>query len=214
MTGVPRSGWWAVLVATALVAAGTVAALVAGGLTDGGGPGVLRSLPFLVVALLFWRWVLRDVWERARPRTDPTTGGAVPTSEQVGPWGVVGRVMIASIVVAGSLLVWAGATWERDAAGAVRAAEQAEVRARRLGLTYDEVAALVDAHRTAEDATGSRAAAAELDDRLAVPDARVVDVAVGGAGVAIFLLPSGGEPCGVLVIDTDDLRSTRTAQAC
>lgn len=212
-----RIGWWFVL-AAALVAAGAnlviLGARTVRAVADGSAGDALGSLPLLVLAGLFWRWVLRDVWERARPKVDPYTGDAAATSEQVGSWGVVGRLLLAAMVLGSSLLAWGATEMERDERPARRAAERAEVSARRNDLTYDQVARIVDSHRSAADATGSRQASKELDGLLDVEGARVVDVAVGEAGTAIFLRPIGGPPCGVLVIDRDDLRSTRTATSC
>ncbi len=211
-----RAGWWSLL-AIALTAAALNIVLLGTrtveAITDGSAGDALGSLPILVLAGLFWRWVIRDVWERARPRVDPETG-ATKTSEEVGPWGVVGRVLIALMVLGGSLLAWGASELEQDLRPARRAAERAEVQARRSDLTYDQVAKMVGSHRTGDDPTGSDGASKELDELLGLDDARVVDVAVGDAGVAIFVRPAGSPACGVLVIDRDDLRSTRTSSTC
>ncbi|CAN5309472.1 hypothetical protein BH20ACT3_BH20ACT3_16750 [soil metagenome] len=109
-------------------------ALVDGAMVDALGTGLTAGL-----SLIFWRWITIGAWVRSEP---PAGDEQEPRSEPVGPWGVVGQVLMVTVV--GGLvavLLWTSVA-ER---GATRAAEgvrvDAERAARQAGLTVDQVRA-------------------------------------------------------------------------
>lgn len=164
------------------------------------------------LTLLFWWWITLGSWNRFRPPTDPDTGLPLREEEPVGPWGVVGRVLV--VVLVGTFV--AGGLWlASEARDATRAAEavrdRAEREANRRDLTVADVEqARADGLTWAADGEGPD----PYQELLSVPGASVADVSVDGARAAILLRLPESPPCVVVDIDADDLISTRITSSC
>ncbi|HEX2575664.1 MAG TPA: hypothetical protein VHK88_04895 [Aquihabitans sp.] len=160
-----------------------------------------------VAFLAFWRWIALGAWQRSRP-VDPAIGGARP--ERMGPWGVVGVILLLAIVVGfGGLSVWAGIEEGRDDAAAEEVRDRAERAVRRAGTTAEDVRR-ADAAAVAWAGSDGRG---PYDDLLSVPGAEVVDVSVFDGNAAILLRPDRG-PCVVVTIDADRLVRSRIYGDC
>jgi hypothetical protein len=166
------------------------------------------------LTLLFWWWITLGSWTRFRPPADPETGLPIRHEEPVGPWGVVGRVLVVVLVAT----FVAGGLWlASEARTATRAAEQVRDRAERLAnernLTVADVEqARADALVWTLDPTGPD----PYDELLDVPGASVDDVSVDDDGdrAAVLLRLPSSPPCVVVDIDADDLVSTRITNSC
>ena len=211
-----RWGWMALaalsalfLVGTALVGAWTIGIAI----RDGGRWGVLTALVPVALGLLFWRWIALGAWLRANPPIDPETGEPVREPEEVGPWGVVGRVLLGIMVLAlVGIGVWAATAGRQATDRAETVRDQAERIARRRSLTVADVA----------DAQDARIAWASSPDGEADPyqallpgtEATVIRVSVSDEGAAILIEPDRAPPCVVVTVDRNDLIRSRLSDAC
>lgn len=164
------------------------------------------------LTLLFWWWIALGAWSRFRPPTDPATGLPIRDEEPVGPWGVVGRVLVVLLVgtfVAGGLWLAVGARRATQAADRVR--ERAEREANRRELT---VADVEQARADAAVWVASGEGPDPYQELLSVPGASVADVSVDGDRAAILLRLPESPPCVVVDIDADDLIATRLTSSC
>lgn len=178
-----------------------------------GQPGSAASaLGVGALTLLFWWWITLGSWNRYRPPTDPSTGLPLRDEEPVGPWGVVGRVLVVVLVgtfVAGGLWLAVEARQATSAAEDVRA--RAEREANRRNLTVADVQQAQRDHQVwSWDAASGTDPYVELLD---VPGARVWDVTVEN-GRALVLLRLDRVPCVIVEIDRDDLIRTHTTTRC
>lgn len=164
------------------------------------------------LTLLFWWWITLGAWRRFRPPLDPATGLPVHEEQPVGPWGVVGRVLVVVLVagfVAGGLWLAVEARQATRAAEAVR--DRAEREANRRDLTVADVArARADGLVWAADGEGPD----PYQELLPVEGAVVADVSVDGDRAAVLLRLPDSPPCVVVDIDADDLISTRLTSSC
>lgn len=183
---------------------------------DGRLGSAVSALGVGALTLVFWWWITLGSWNRFRPPTDPTTGLPIrdEATEPVGPWGVVGRVLVVVLVttfVAGGLWLAFEAREATRAAEAVR--EDAERQANERNLT------VADVERASTDALAWIASGEGPDPYeglLDVPGASVDDVSVDDDGrhAAILLRLPDSPPCVVVDIDADDLVSTRLTGSC
>lgn len=213
---VSRWGWVALaafaglqFLITALAGAWTIGLAV----RDGGRWEVLLALVPVAFGLLFWRWIALGAWLRANPPIDPDSGQPVHEPEEVGPWGVVGRVLLGLMVVGFVALAVLAATVDRQATDeAEQVRDRAERVARRKGLTVADVADAVD-DRTIW-AFRPQGSPDPFEELLAVPGALVVDASTSGDGAAILLEPEDSPPCVVVTIDRNELIRSRLTGDC
>lgn len=185
------------------------------GLAIGDGPttGTLLGIVSVAFGVLFWWWIAAGAWLRAYPPMDPETGEPVRSHDDVGPWGVVGRVMLGTMVVAFVGFGLYAANESRIATGTSEAVrDDAERTVRRQAVT------VVDVEETQKEGRVWRLRGSQGPDPyqslIAVDDASVRDVSVTVEGAAILLEPDRGPPCVVVTIDRDDLIRSRVAGAC
>lgn len=202
------------LVTTVLVTTWQVGLAVA----DRDAGETITAIAFGGMQALFWKWIGLGAWERARPAIDPETGEPLPPSEPIGPWGWVGRGLLAVLVI-GFVGIGAWATLDaREQDVAVdRVRDDADRAARRADLTVADVVAVVGPD--VDSATGldrlERLERLErLDQLLGVEGAAVIDASAGDGRAAVLLEPTRGAPCVVLEIDRNDLASTRLVSSC
>lgn len=214
-----RIGWVAFAV---LALVGFVASAIGGAFTIGielanGSPfTTLTAAGTTLLWLVFWRWVGLGAWLRAHPPLGDD-GLPIRTLDPVGPWGVVGRVLLSLLVVGFvTVTVWGAVSNRRSNDRAERVRVAAERVARSDELTVAEVKAASTAQLTwAWDADQSDAGLSPLDQLLTVPDARVIDASVTDEGAAVLLRPNGdGPPCVVVTVDNDDLIRSRLTNDC
>lgn len=164
------------------------------------------------LTLLFWWWITLGAWNRFRPPLDPETGEPVHDDEPVGPWGIVGRVLVVVLVatfVGGGLWLAYGARQATQEAEAVRG--RAEREANRRELTVADVErARAEGLTWAADGEGPDPYQQLLD----VEGATVADVSVDGDRAAILLRLPDSPPCVVVDVDADNLISTRLSNSC
>ncbi len=167
------------------------------------------ALAFGGLQATLWKWIGLGAWERARPRVDPDTGEPLPPSEPIGPWGWVGRGLLAllAVVVLG-FGAWITVEGRDEAAATERLRGDAERAARRADLTVGDVAASL------APGLDHLARLEELERRLDVDDATVVDASAADGRAAILLRPDGGGSCVALDLDRNDLASTRVVSSC
>ena len=216
-----RSGWLLLAVVSAALALLTLV----GGLWSAGAAiaygsviGAIGPLAGTAFSVLFWRWIGLGAWERAHPQVDPETGRPLPPGEEVGPWGWVGRAMLALILIAfigGG--TWATIAGRHDDQRRADLQDRVERTAKRSGLTIDRIDAAVLAHKswllTADDgATG--VGPDPLDALLRVPGTTVEDASAEADRAAILVRPDEGPPCIVVDLDVNDLVSTRQTSRC
>jgi len=182
-------------------------------LSDGRVLGALGSIVTIGFGLLFWKWITQGAWHRANPPVDPVTGRPGVPSEPIGPWGVVGRVLM--VLIVGTIVV--GGVWsvvaERrstDAAEGIR--DQAERTVRRRGITPRRVEQARVDH--AAWAIGPSGTSDPYDELLTVAGADVLDVSVRDGGAAILLRPDAGPPCVVVSIDGNAVVRSRLLDRC
>lgn len=211
-----RWGWLALagFAALAFVWTAVGGAWFAGvALSDGRVLGALGSIVTTGFGLLFWKWIGQGCWYRAHQPVDPVTGRPGVPSEPVGPWGVVGRVLI--VLIVGTIVVggvWSVAAERRSTDAAERVRHQAERTVRRLGITPRRVEQSRVDH--AAWAIGPRRTSDPYDELLTVPGADVLDVSVRDGKAAILLRPDGGPPCVVVSIDGNDAVRSRLLDRC
>ncbi|MEZ5178734.1 MAG: hypothetical protein R2746_10765 [Acidimicrobiales bacterium] len=174
--------------------------------------GAAEAAGLGALTLVFWWWIALGAWNRYRPPIDPATGRPKRAEEPVGPWGIVGRVLVVVLVLAfvggGGWLAW-------EARQATRAAEDVRHRAEREASRRQLTVADVDRARAAELTwAGDQEGPDPYDQLLEVEGAYVSDVSVDGNRAAILLRLPDSPPCVVVDIDADDLISTRLSNAC
>lgn len=214
-----RWGWLALAAIGSLLFVTTAlgGAWVAGlTLTDGPVLDALGGLVSVGVGLLFWKWITLGAWYRANPPVDPETGLPTGRPEPIGPWGVVGRVLmvllVGSIVVGG---IWFATLDRRATAAAEKVRDQAERTVRRKGLTVEQVSTARDEHWAwAWQSDGTADNADPYDALLTVAGADLVDVSVGEGEATILLHPDESPPCVVVTIDGNDLVRSRLTPDC
>ena len=215
-----RIGWiaFAVLALVAFVGSAIGGAFTIGvALADGSPFDVLKAAGPTVIWLIFWRWIGLGAWLRAHPPLGED-GLPVRTLEPMGPWGIVGQVLLSLMVVGFvTLTVWGTVVDQRDSERAEQVRSDAERIARNDELTVARVKAADLAYPnwawTAADAADP--GPSPYDDLLTVPDAHVVDAAVTDQGAAILIRPDGSGPrCVVVTIDNSDLIGSRLTDDC
>lgn len=179
---------------------------------DGRPGGAFEALALTALGLVFWRWIALGAQDRTRP--DPDAAPAEP----IGPWGVVGRLMLMVLVI-GVLAAgaWGLASQRRIDRATDRVRAQAESLALDRGLTAARIDAAARAHRrwlaTASDAELARGDS-PLQRLLPVTGAEVVAASVrDGQGALLLRLPES-PPCVVLVVDRNDDVGTRLTGDC
>lgn len=180
---------------------------------DGASTGTLLSIVSVAFGVLFWWWIAAGAWLRAYPPIDPDTGEPVRSHDEVGPWGVVGRVMLGTMVVAFVAFGQYAANESRIATGeAETVREQAERIARRQEIT------VADVEQSVEEGQRWRLGGSRGPDPyqslIAVDDASVRDLSVTAEGAAILVEPDRGPPCVIVTVDRDDLVRSRLAGTC
>lgn len=206
-----RTGWWLLAAVSGLLLAGTALGGVVVGwaaVVDRDAFALLRIAVAAGFGVLFWRWILLGAWLRIRPPDgiDPAV------ADPVGPWGVVGRVLLALLVVGfvgGG--VWASLAGDRAIERAEEARDAAVRAAKDRGLTVDDVTAAQGAAAIwATDPSGPDPLSTLLD----VPGAEVVDVAANGDEASILLRTDDSPPCAVVDIVQGDLIRGRLTDRC
>ena len=182
-------------------------------LADGRGGAALETVGLGVLVVVFWRWIMLGAWLRYRPPLDPETGQPVRVAEQIGPWGVVGRVLLMVIVVGFMAIgVAVALSSDRSTKEAEKVQDRAEFAARDLDLTVADLrAANVDHQAWAINADGQPDPYRAL---IHVKGATVIDVAVVDDHGSILLRLPNSPPCVVVDIDRHELISSRLINNC
>lgn len=186
-------------------------------LADGSPFTTLMAAATTIVWLAFWRWIGLGAWLRAHPPLGDD-GLPVRTMEPVGPWGIVGRVLLSLMVIGFvTTTVWGAVVENRTTERAEQTRVKAERAARSNELTVADAKAASLAYSTwawsAADAVDP--GPSPFDDLLTVPNAHVVDVSVTKDGAAILVHPdSGTPPCVVVTVDDSDIIRSRLSQDC
>lgn len=212
-----RWGWYAL----AGIGAAAFLAMALGGawglglaLRDGEAAGAVLGAGPVVLGLVFWRWITLGAWFRARPPLDHDTGQPVAPAEPIGPWGIVGQVLLVLIVGGFTILAAYAASLDRsstDAAEEVR--EQAERTVRGNAVTVARVEQAQVAHGTwAWDGGAGRPD--PYDELAVVPGAELVDVSVRQGQASLLFSPDDAPPCVVVTVDADDLVRSRLTTDC
>jgi hypothetical protein len=208
-----HTGWAALAVVGALLfvataLGGTYAfglALVDGAVLDAVGTALTIGL-----SLVFWKWITLGAWVRAQP--PDADQAAEPAAEPIGPWGMVGRVLMIGLVgvlVAGVL--WGNVVDRSSTNAAQEVRSEAEREARRVDLTVGQV----EQARALDDAsTGDDRAPTSVAGLLDVPGARVVDTSVDEGRAALLLRPDTSPPCVVVSVDANGIIASRITTAC
>lgn len=210
-----RWGWLALAGVAGLLFVTTAvggAWIVGLALADGEVLNAVGGIVPIGFGLVFWRWIALGGWYRANPPVDPETGRPTGRPEAVGPWGVVGRVLM--VLIVGTLVI--GGIWfttldRRTTAAAEEVRDEAERTARRRGLTTEQAATAREDHQLW---TSGSAGTDPYDDLLSVPGAEVVDVSVRDGEAAILLRPDDSPPCVVVTVDGSDLVRSRLSSDC
>lgn len=185
-------------------------------LSDGSPFSTLMALGTTILWLVFWRWIGLGAWLRAHPPLGDD-GLPVRTMEPVGPWGIVGRVLLSLMVIAFvTVTVWGAVDDQRANERAERVRVDAERIARIDKLTVADVkAADVTYGIWSWSADSNDPGPSPLAELLTVPDAHVVDVSVTAEGAAVLIHPDGGTPpCVVVTVDESDLIRSRLTDDC
>lgn len=215
-----RFGWiaFAVVALVAFVTSAIGGAFTIGiQLVDGSPFSILMAAGTTILWLVFWRWIGLGAWLRAHPPLGED-GLPVRTLEPIGPWGIVGQVLLSLMVIGfTTLMVWGTVAEQRSNQRAERVRVDAERIARSADLTVADVNAASLAYSTwawsAADAADP--GASPFDELLTVPDAYVTDASVTDDGAAILIRPDGeGPPCVVVTIDNDELIRSRLTDDC
>ena len=186
---------------------------VADALADGRGGAALETAGLGVLVVVFWRWITLGAWLRYRPPLDPETGEPVRVAEEIGPWGIVGRVLLMVLVV-GFMAVGLVLAFTSD--GSVRearkVADRAEYAAREQELTVADLKAVdVDHQAWAIEADGQPDPYRKL---LHVRGASVAAVSVTDDQGSVLLRLPGSPPCVVIDVDRHDIISSRLTSDC
>jgi hypothetical protein len=200
-----RFGWSALLVVAALLA---VLSALGGGFTavralvDGDVGLALSTAAGAGLGVVFWRWIALGALLRLRPPEGVDPAEADP----VGPWGIVGRVLLGLMVVGFvGTTVWiglvSGPTRER--------AEKARDEAVRLAEDRDLTAADV---RAAITAAGMDVA--DYADLLPLTEGTIVGLAADGDRASILIRVDGSPPCAAVDITHDDIIRGRLTDRC
>lgn len=211
-------GWWALAavsgVILTLTVVGGAVALVAE-FMDGDAGGALSVLGAVGVSVLFWRWILLGAWLRIRPPegVDPTE------ADPVGPWGVVGRVMLGVLVIGfAGVSIWATVTTNEAVARAEEARDAGVRIARERKLTAADVARVQSMVSAVSWDAPEGSSGSELDELydglLEVPGAEVVAISADGDQASILLRVDGSPPCAVVDIVRGDLIRGRLTDDC
>ncbi|MEO6989767.1 MAG: hypothetical protein ABI239_14105 [Aquihabitans sp.] len=214
-----RIGWLAFAVFALL---GFVGSAIGGAwtigieLADGSPFTILMAAGTTIAWLFFWRWVGLGAWLRAHPPLGED-GLPVRALEPVGPWGIVGRVMLSLMVIGFvTLTVWGAVDNQRVNERAEQIRVKAERIARSNELTVADVQTAEKAYGIWSWSAGSKAPGPNpYDELLTVSDAQVVDVSVTSDGAAVLIHPDGGTPpCVVVTVDEDELIRSRLTEDC
>jgi hypothetical protein len=176
---------------------------------DGEAWPAVRALLSGIAGLAFWRWVGLGAWQRSQPPgpDDPDPGA------RMGPWGVVGVVL--TVLVLGGLgagIVWAGVVDWRTSRAAEEVREDADLEARRNGLTVERV---LDAEQDRQAWLFDQRGPDPYLDLLDVSGAEVVDTSVDPRGrAAILLRLPGSPPCVVVLVDRNDHVTSEVTSRC
>lgn len=210
-----RIGWWVLAVVSAVFLALTLAGagfVIVRRLVDLDVVGAGWAAVSLGAGVLFWRWILLGAWLRLRPPegVDPST------VDPVGPWGVVGRVMIAALVVGFlGVVVWIAVVGSAATDRAEEVRDTAVRIARDRGMTVADVAAAQNAYvLETSNGEGDVEAGDAYADLFDIPGARVVAVAVNGDEASILLRTEKSPPCAVVDIVRNDLIRGRITDKC
>lgn len=199
-----------------LFAATAIGGSVALGLSvaDGHLGSALANLVVTGMVLLFWWWIALGAWARAHP--DPNAV-ADPT-DQVGPWGVVGRALLMVLVIVLTVVTVASYVQTR---GAESSADALRHRAEDVAISREVTAAQVADAKDAQTAwlwsASEEDVAADrgpLQELLPISDATVVDASMRDGDAAVLIRSDDSPPCVVLVITASGLISTRTTSSC
>lgn len=200
-----RSGWW-VLVAVA----GTLAVSSA----LGGGYAVIQALSHRDLGLalstaggaglgvVFWRWIALGALLRVRPPEGVDPAEADP----VGPWGVVGRVLLGLMVIGFvGTTVWIGLVSGPTKERAEKARDEAVRLAQDRGLTAADV----------ELALATIGIDGGADDRLLpLTEGTIASLAADGERASILIRVDGSPPCAVVDITHGDIIRGRLTDRC
>lgn len=211
-----RTGW---LTLAAVGAVGFVLTALGGtyavglALSDGAPLDALGSGILTALTLVFWKWITLGAWVRAHP-PDPTDPAAAdrPAPEPIGPWGIVGQVLMVVVVAGFVAVVVVASVADRSATDAAEEVRQDALRAaRRVALSVDQVEQARAADREVAAAVRAGPAVADL---LEVPEARVVDSSVDDGRAALLIRPDVGAPCVVVSVDANGIVSSALTNDC
>lgn len=179
-------------------------------LADGAALDAVGTVLTIGLSLVFWKWITLGAWVRAQP-PDPDQADE-PAAEPIGPWGVVGRVLMTGLVgVLAAGVLWGNAIDRSSTNAAQEVRSEAEREARRVGLTVDQV----EQARALDDAsTGDDRAPTSVAGLLDVPGARVVDSSVDEGRAALLLRPDSNPPCVVVSVDPNGIIASRITADC
>lgn len=210
-----RIGWWALAALSAVllmasVAAGLILAYTAFG--DEGLVGVPFRVGLAAMGAGFWWWILSSIRRRLRAR-DGDDVAEVADVDPIGPWGVVGRVLL-GMMLAGflALFVWVDLVGSR----AVERAEAARDEALRLAQDRDLTVADVESARVAELAwaVGGGEGPDPYQQLLPLTEGSVSDVAVDGDRASILIRTDDSPPCAAIDITHGDIIRGRLTDRC
>lgn len=215
-----RAGWtaFAVVALIAFVASAIGGAWTIGiALADGSVFSTLVAAGTTVLWLVFWRWIGLGAWLRAHPPLGDD-GLPVRTLEPIGPWGIVGRVLLSLMVIGFvALTVWSTVSEQRreDRAEQVRSDAERIARVDELTVADVEAAEAAYANWTWAVGEGVDAGPSPLDVLLTVPGAQVLDTSVTVEGAAVLLRPDDeGPPCVVVTVDNAGVIRSRLTDDC
>lgn len=212
-----RWGWYGLAAVGGVAFVGTAIGGAWGlglALRDGELGGAVLGAGPVVLGLVFWRWISLGAWLRARPPLDPETGQPVHPAEPIGPWGIVGQILLVLIVGGFTVLAVYAATLDReatDAADGVRGRAERIVRSNGIGVAEVEQARIERTTWAGDDGTDRP----DPFDRLAVvPGADLIDVSVRDGQAALLFSPDDAPPCVVVTVDADGLVRSRLTSDC
>ena len=171
---------------------------------------VVSSVVTATFGVLFWRWILLGAWLRVWPPE-----GVDPSEvDPVGPWGIVGRVLLALMVVFGvGLALWAMVVNSNAQEDAEKARDAAVRMAKDRRLTVDEVGrARSDFLRWSWDEDPREPN--PYEKLLPLTEGEVADVAVEGDRASILIRLHDSPPCAVVDITHGDIIRGRITDRC